>query len=79
MCAAVKKPSLSATFPRCTGFVAEMRRAFSVDNGKTPGDISVIYMEENGRSVGNPLDESRYTEVSLADIHPAPKVEKDER
>lgn len=79
MCTAVKKPSLSATFPRCTGFVSEMRRAFSVDDGKTPGDISVIYMEENGRSVGTPLDESRYKSVSLADIQILPKPENDER
>jgi len=79
MTAAVKKPSLSATFPRCSAFVADMRRAFSTDGGETPGDITVIYMEENGRTVGRPLDESRYTSVSVKDIHPLPKQESDKR
>jgi len=75
----IKKPSLAATFPCGAAFVAEMRRVFSVDGGHAPADLTVIYMEENGRSVGKPMDESRYTAVSITDIHPAPKVENNER
>lgn len=68
MTLAIKKPSLAATFPRCWAFVADMRRAFSVDGGKTPGDITVIYMEEDGRSVGKPQNETRFKSLTLRNI-----------
>lgn len=68
MKSANKKPSLAATFPRCSAFVAKVRRELSPDGGTTPGDINVNYMEEDGRSVGNLQDESRFKSISLRDI-----------
>lgn len=69
MAASLKKPSFTETFPQCAEVIGAFRAQFGAD-------VKPVYCEEGGRSVGRPLDESRYTVICGADLVLAPKKEK---
>lgn len=58
MTEAAKKPSFTETFPVSAGVIGEFYKAFGADQ------VARNYIEEGGRSIGKPLDESRYTVIA---------------
>ena len=56
-----EKPSFTANFPAAAAVIGEFRKAFG------PG-VQPVYVNEGAAEIGLPLDESRYTVVSGADL-----------
>lgn len=62
MTEAAKKPSFTEAFPVSAGVIGEFYKAFGADQ------VARNYIEEGGRSIGKPLDESRYTVITGKDL-----------
>jgi hypothetical protein len=69
MSAAIKKPSFTENFPESAAFIALARQVFGAD-------VERQYVNEGGRELGRPLDESRYRVITGRDLMVAtPKEE----